>query len=145
MIAWRVTPVPSLSRVIESGPSADRRPNRLSRVASPSAANTGTASVTFSAALAAASEAGAELVGAGGLYGTPEAGLEPAARRVNSRLLYHLSHSGKGAVSHQRRDDGRADRRVGERCGELRRPVHAPVLDDGGANGRAPIRQRRPT
>src|SRR6266487_100412 len=39
VIACRVTPVPSLSRVIESGPSTDRRRSRLSRVASPSAAN----------------------------------------------------------------------------------------------------------
>src|SRR6266699_4536503 len=39
VIACRVTPVPSLSRVIESGPSTDRRRRRLSRVASPSAAN----------------------------------------------------------------------------------------------------------
>src|SRR5215216_2740034 len=48
-MAWRVTPVPSVRRVIETGPSADRRPSRLSRVASPSAANTGTASVSFRA------------------------------------------------------------------------------------------------
>src|SRR5207249_9903251 len=33
------TPVPSLSRVIESGPSTESRLSRLSRVASPSAAN----------------------------------------------------------------------------------------------------------
>src|ERR1051325_2898241 len=39
VIACRVSPVPSLSRVIESGPSTDRRRSRLSRVASPSAAN----------------------------------------------------------------------------------------------------------
>src|SRR5882762_6226730 len=39
VIACRVTPVPSLSRVIESGPSTDRRLSRLSRVASASAAN----------------------------------------------------------------------------------------------------------
>src|SRR5437879_7580906 len=43
VIACRVTPVPSLRRVIESGPPADRRPSRRSRVASPSAANNGTA------------------------------------------------------------------------------------------------------
>src|SRR5207248_3815820 len=36
-------PVPSLRRVIESGPSADRRPSRRSLVASPSAANSGAA------------------------------------------------------------------------------------------------------
>src|SRR5438876_6428745 len=41
--ACRVTPVPSLRRVIESGPPA-RRPSRPSRVASPNAANSGTAS-----------------------------------------------------------------------------------------------------
>ncbi len=40
----RVTPVPRLSRVIESGPSTDRRPSSRSRVASPNATNTGTAS-----------------------------------------------------------------------------------------------------
>src|SRR5882762_6834478 len=39
VIACRVTPVPSLSRVIDSGPSTERRLSRLSRVASPSAAN----------------------------------------------------------------------------------------------------------
>src|SRR3989441_8033655 len=43
VIACRVTPVPSLRRVIESGPPADRRPSRRSRVASPNAANNGTA------------------------------------------------------------------------------------------------------
>src|SRR2546427_13243139 len=43
VIACRVTPVPSLRRVIERGPPADRRPSRRSRVASPSAANNGTA------------------------------------------------------------------------------------------------------
>src|SRR6266550_31334 len=43
VIAWRVTPVPSLRRVIDSGPPADRRPSRRSRVASPNAANSGTA------------------------------------------------------------------------------------------------------
>src|SRR5580765_1668565 len=43
VIAWRVIPLPSLKRVIESGPSVDRRRTRLSRVASPSAANTGAA------------------------------------------------------------------------------------------------------
>src|SRR3989441_1892179 len=43
VIACRVTPVPSLSRVIESGPSTERRVSRLSRVASPSAANNTTA------------------------------------------------------------------------------------------------------
>src|SRR5688500_11996394 len=37
-------PAPSLSRVIESGPSVDRRRTRPSRVVSPSAANTGAAS-----------------------------------------------------------------------------------------------------
>src|SRR5881227_255602 len=37
------TPVPSLRRVIESGPPADRRPSRRSLVASPSAANSGAA------------------------------------------------------------------------------------------------------
>src|SRR5207247_3256737 len=44
VIACRVTPVPSLRRVIDSGPPADRRPSRRSRVASPNAANSGTAS-----------------------------------------------------------------------------------------------------
>src|SRR3989442_3945611 len=39
VIACRVTPVPSLSRAIESGPSTERRLSRLSRVGSPSAAN----------------------------------------------------------------------------------------------------------
>src|SRR6266550_4298192 len=43
VIACRVTPVPSLRRVIDSGPPADRRPSRRSRVASPNAANNGTA------------------------------------------------------------------------------------------------------
>src|SRR6266516_1925684 len=42
VIACRVTPVPSLRRVIDSGPPA-RRPSRRSRVASPSAANSGAA------------------------------------------------------------------------------------------------------
>src|SRR5687768_1385171 len=37
-------PLPSLRRVIESGPSVDRRRTRLSRVVSPRAANTGAAS-----------------------------------------------------------------------------------------------------
>src|SRR5882762_3090006 len=41
--AWRVTPVPSLRRVIESGPPADMRSSSRSRVASPNAANSGTA------------------------------------------------------------------------------------------------------
>src|SRR5947207_349477 len=40
----RANPVPSLRRVIDSGPPADRRPSRRSRVASPNAANSGTAS-----------------------------------------------------------------------------------------------------
>src|SRR6266550_3899502 len=44
VIACRVTPVPSLRRVIDSGPPADRRPSKRSRVASPNAANSGTAS-----------------------------------------------------------------------------------------------------
>src|SRR2546427_382909 len=43
VIACRVTPVPSLRRVIDSGPPADRRPSRRSRVASPNAANSGAA------------------------------------------------------------------------------------------------------
>src|SRR5213593_3849277 len=43
VIACRVTPVPSLRRVIDIGPPADRRPSRRSRVASPNAANNGTA------------------------------------------------------------------------------------------------------
>src|SRR6266550_2244061 len=43
VIACRVTPVPSLRRVIDSGPPADRRPSRRSLVASPSAANSGAA------------------------------------------------------------------------------------------------------
>src|SRR6266516_4147468 len=43
VIALRVTPVPSLRRVIDSGPPADRRPSRRSRVASPNAANSGAA------------------------------------------------------------------------------------------------------
>ena len=46
----RVTPVPRLSRVIESGPSADRRPSSRSRMGSPNATNTGTASLAFGAA-----------------------------------------------------------------------------------------------
>src|SRR5256886_7883171 len=50
VIAWRVTPLPRLSRVIESGPSADRRPSSRSRMGSPNATNTGTASLAFGAA-----------------------------------------------------------------------------------------------
>ena len=49
VIAWRVTPDPSLRRAIDSGPSPDSRATSLSRVSSPSAANTGAASVTFAA------------------------------------------------------------------------------------------------
>src|SRR5262245_60415659 len=51
VIACRVTPVPALSRVMESGPSAERRRNRPSRVESASAANTGTASRSLRSAL----------------------------------------------------------------------------------------------
>src|SRR5207247_8981370 len=51
VIAWRVTPVPALKRVIESGPSAERRCRRPSRVGSARAANTGTASRSLSAVL----------------------------------------------------------------------------------------------
>src|SRR5690606_13065576 len=43
VMAWRVMPLPSLSRVIESGPSTDRRRTRARRVVSPRAANTGAA------------------------------------------------------------------------------------------------------
>src|SRR3989441_5831178 len=43
VIACRVPPVPSLRRVSERSPPADRRPSRRSRVASPNAANNGTA------------------------------------------------------------------------------------------------------
>src|SRR6266496_5087536 len=50
-MACRVTPVPSLRRVIDSGPPADKRPSRRSRVASPNAANSGTASGCGAAAL----------------------------------------------------------------------------------------------
>src|SRR6266851_3556024 len=50
VIAWRVTPVPRLSRVIESGPSTDRRLSKPSRVASASAVKTGTTSLACSAA-----------------------------------------------------------------------------------------------
>src|SRR5688500_8444565 len=51
VIACRVTPVPSLKCVIESGPSVDKRPSRVSRVWSPRAAKTGTASLAFNAAM----------------------------------------------------------------------------------------------
>src|SRR5262245_25871376 len=43
VIAWRVMPLPSLNRVMESGPSVDRRRTRPSRAVPPSAANTGAA------------------------------------------------------------------------------------------------------
>src|SRR6266849_9781271 len=39
--AWRVTPTPSLSREIESGPSRPRRATKRNRLWSPRAANTG--------------------------------------------------------------------------------------------------------
>src|SRR5262245_27837935 len=47
--AWRVTPLPSLSRVIDSGPSTQSRATSASRVGSPSAANTGALSASFAA------------------------------------------------------------------------------------------------
>src|SRR5207253_2401795 len=50
VMACRVTPAPSLSRVMESGPSDESRPMSRNRVASASAANTGTASSTRTAA-----------------------------------------------------------------------------------------------
>src|SRR6188768_140902 len=50
-MAWRVTSVPSLRRTIESGPSVLSRETSLRRVSSPRAANSGAASLSFSAAL----------------------------------------------------------------------------------------------
>src|SRR5437773_2045538 len=47
--ACRVTPAPSLSRAIDSGPSSDRRATILRRVASASAVKTGPASAAFTA------------------------------------------------------------------------------------------------
>src|SRR3954447_24314001 len=51
VMAWRVTSVPSLKRTIESGPSLHKRETSLRRVSSPSAANSGAASLSFSAEL----------------------------------------------------------------------------------------------
>src|SRR5512134_44143 len=50
--AWRVTPAPALNAEIEAGPPVQSRDTRRSRVASPSAANTG--AECFSAVLAPA-------------------------------------------------------------------------------------------